>query len=63
MKKSKIIETILNLMAAIGIICFILAASTCDYYDSIGQYYALSNFNKQLIIGALLILPRALWRD
>lgn len=62
MKLHKVVNVIVNVMAIIGVACIICAAGTSDYYDSIGQYYAMSNLRTQLIVGCLLILPRVIIR-
>lgn len=56
--KKRIIDVVVNVLAVIGIFCFLSAASTSDYYDSIGQYYAMSSIVRSIVVGLLLIVPK-----
>lgn len=55
--KLKILNTLVTMLAVVGVFIAIGAVGTCDYMVETGQYYPLSQTIKTLLFGCSLTIP------
>jgi len=57
MNYTKIVKTIIEIMALVGFFLLLGSVGASDYADEIGVYFDFSTVTPHIIIGILLLIP------